>query len=258
MIRGLQLHKICAKDSTKCNMWIHDIAVPLTYCPADIMFVLDESGSVTGPNFNLMKSFVSALVATLDINSGNTRVGAVSYSSSIDIAGAFNLNAHATVAAVQAAVAAIAYSTGQTYTHFVLEYVRTTMLTAAAGDRPDVPNAVVVMTDGASNYPTATQVCTVWKLTKNFLIVSFIFCPMLPCSALDRLSVQCTAWQHWTEYKITCVSGVRSPATVDKTVTSFMDRSSPNLEHSFYVYGALINISLRPTIVAMATKIWEF
>jgi len=31
------------------------------------------------------------------------------------------------------------------------------------------------------------------------------------------------------------VSGVRSPATVDKTVTSFMDRSSPNLEIRFYV-----------------------
>jgi len=34
------------------------------------------------------------------------------------------------------------------------------------------------------------------------------------------------------------ISDVRSPATVDKTVTSFMDRSSPNLEHSFYVQCA--------------------
>jgi len=30
------------------------------------------------------------------------------------------------------------------------------------------------------------------------------------------------------------VSDVWSLATVDKTVTSFMDQSSPNLEHSFY------------------------
>jgi len=34
---------------------------------------------------------------------------------------------------------------------------------------------------------------------------------------------------------INCVSRVRSPATVDKTVTSFVDWASPNLEHSFYV-----------------------
>jgi len=34
------------------------------------------------------------------------------------------------------------------------------------------------------------------------------------------------------------VSGLRCPVTVDKTVTSFMDRSSPTLEHSFYVWCA--------------------
>ena len=31
-------------------------------------------------------------------------------------------------------------------------------------------------------------------------------------------------------------SGVQCPASVTKIVTSFMDRSSPNLEHSFYIW----------------------
>jgi len=110
-----------------------------------------------------MKWFVSALVVTLDINSGDTRVGLVTYSTSVDTAEAFNLNAHATDANVLAAIAALSYTGDLTYTHLALEYVRTTMLTSAAGDRPDVPNVVVVMTDGESNNPTATQVCTVWK-----------------------------------------------------------------------------------------------
>jgi len=48
---------------------------------------------------------------------------------------------------------------------------------------------------------------------------------------LSVLFVQCNA-QHWTEYKIIGVSGLRCPASVDKIVTSFMDRSS-NVEHRF-------------------------
>jgi len=51
------------------------------------------------------------------------------------------------------------------------------------------------------------------------------------------------------------VSGVRSLAFVDKTVMSFTDRASPNLEHSFYVRCVSF---LKPTLVAMVTKISKF
>jgi len=46
-------------------------------------------------------------------------------------------------------------------------------------------------------------------------------------------SVQCNAQQHWTEFKI--IWHVRCPVPFSKIVTWFMDQSSPNLEHSFYV-----------------------
>jgi len=44
--------------------------------------------------------------------------------------------------------------------------------------------------------------------------------------------------------------GLRAPASVTKFVTSFMDRSSPNLEHSFYV-RCTKKIFWRPTLVAL-------
>ena len=72
--------------------------------------------------------------------------------------------------------------------------------------------------------------------------------------------MQCTAALDMDriENHLVCpVSGVRSPASVDKVVTLFIDRSSPNLEHSFSVWCANKDI-LRLTLVATVTKIWEF
>ena len=146
-------------------MWMNVISA--IDCDVDIIFVVDESGSVNATNFEIMKSFLSQLVGGLDIDGGNTRVGLVTYSLSVDTAEAFNLNAYSSVADVQSAIAALTFTGRTTYTHLALEYVRTTMLTSATGDRPDVSNAVVVLTDGKSTNASETQVCTIWKLTKT-------------------------------------------------------------------------------------------
>jgi len=137
-------------------MMLADVAAAQTECRRDIIFVLDESGSVGSDNFDLMKSFVSELVDGLDIDSGNTRVGLVTYSTGIGEK--FQLNDHSTVDDVQSAISSLSYSEGWTYTHEALEYVRTTMLTTYNGDRSDVPNVVVVFTDGKSTNTDDTEV----------------------------------------------------------------------------------------------------
>jgi len=131
-----------------------------TDCPVNLIFVLDESTSVNNENFDLMKSFLSHLVGRLDVDSGHTRVGLVCFSSDVDTEEAFNLNAHSSKASVQSAISSLTYSMGITNTAKALRYVRKTMLTSAAGDRPDVNNVVIVLTDGISTNPEATQVCT--------------------------------------------------------------------------------------------------
>ena len=134
--------------------------IAVTDCYADVIFVVDESSSVQSDNFQRVKSFLWALVGRLDIDNGDVRVGLVTYSTVVDTAEAFNLNAHSSVTDVRLAILSLSYSIGSTNTHLVLRYVRTTMLTPAAGDRPDVPNVVAVVTDGQSTSPTLTQVCT--------------------------------------------------------------------------------------------------
>jgi len=125
-------------------------------CPTDIIFVMDESGSIGTTDFGLMKSFLSQLVGRLDIDSGTARVGLVTYST--NVGSSIYLNAHSSVASVQSAISALIYSAGTTNTAAALAYVRTTMLTSAAGDRSNVPNFVVVLTDGNSDNMNATQV----------------------------------------------------------------------------------------------------
>ena len=139
---------------------------PTTECPADVIFVVDESGSIGSTNFDLVKSFLSQLVSRLDIDRGNTRVGIVTFSS--DVETTINLNAHSSVASLRSAISSLGYAGDTTNTAAALAYVRTTMLNAAAGDRSNVPNVVVVLTDGGSGDTSATRV-------SNFA-VKFIRC----------------------------------------------------------------------------------
>jgi len=126
-------------------------------CTTDIIFVLHEGGSVGTADFDLLKSFLSQVVDTLDIDSANARVGLVTYSS--NMTAAINLKDHSSVAGLQSAISSLNYSAGgTTNTTAALAYVRTVMLTSAAGDRSDVPNVVVILTDGASDNVAATQV----------------------------------------------------------------------------------------------------
>ena len=125
-------------------------------CTADIIFVLDESGSIGPSHFNLMKSFLSQLVSNLDINDDNARVGLVTFST--EVGTGFNLSDYSTVASVQSAISSLNYSGGNTNTAAALAHVRTTMLTSVAGDRINASNVVVVLTDGVSDDNVTTQV----------------------------------------------------------------------------------------------------
>jgi len=131
-------------------------------CPVDIVFVLDASDSIGTSDFGLMKLFLSQLVGGLDIDGGNTRVGIVTYSSNVITN--ISLNAHSSVIGLQSAIASLSYSGGGTNTAAALAFVRTRMLTSAAGDRSNVPNIVVVLTDGQSIDTSATKVSVMWKL----------------------------------------------------------------------------------------------
>jgi len=117
---------------------------------------VDASQNIGSVIFAQTKFFVSQLIDYFDVDGGLVRVGACSYSTSVG--SYFDLNAHATVVAVKTAILSLSYSGGNANTAAALAYVRTRMLTSAAGDRSNVPNLIVILTDGPSTDPLGAQV----------------------------------------------------------------------------------------------------
>ena len=61
--------------------------------PADVVFVIDSSGSIEPHNFELVKRFVSSIVEELDVERQRIQVGAITFSTDVRLH--FHLNAFA-------------------------------------------------------------------------------------------------------------------------------------------------------------------
>jgi uncharacterized protein YegL len=126
---------------------------------SDIIFVLDSSGSVGQSNFEKMKKFVSDVVRSFDIGTGQaqTMVGVIKYSTSVYTE--FNLKNHTTKDALLTAISKIIYKDGYTYTNKGLDEMVFKGFTSVAGARPlseGHPRVAIVVTDGKSTDPPKT------------------------------------------------------------------------------------------------------
>ena len=148
-------------------------------CRADVVFVVDEERSISSSVFSTIMSFLSQVVTRLDIDTGNTRVALVTYSRYIRVA--FNLNAHSSIKSVQSAISSVSHdlsSSLHTAAASAFDYVRTRMLTSAAGDRHSVRNIVVFVTDAdhANHMPTVmvSIECIVLFIAQYLLSVGLV------------------------------------------------------------------------------------
>ena len=116
---------------------------------ADIIFLLDDSGSVTRPNFLKVKQFVVDIVRSLKIGYHNIRIGVVTFSTNPKVW--LNLNSHYDKRRMINAINAIRYRRGGTNTHIALKKLRLWSFNKRYGDRKGVPNIAIVITDGMSS-----------------------------------------------------------------------------------------------------------
>ena len=155
-------------------MFAYDsVTAEVVECPQDIVFVVDESGSIAISDYEMMKSFLSHLVSRLAVNHGKTRVGFVSYNTHINHF--FDLNAHSSVQSLQTAIDKLRAPRGDTNTHLALQYVRTILFKSAAGDRSSVPNVIVILTDGISTDMQGTQVSVNYHLHTHIQWMNMMF-----------------------------------------------------------------------------------
>lgn len=123
-----------------------------TGCPGariDLVFVLDASTSVTEENFDLMKEFIKDFLYKADIDRGVVRVGVMIYSTEAYVQ--FHLSQYKRKVDVYSAIDQIPYRHGNSNTADGLKTMRTDMFTPENGDRRDVDNIAIVITDGISN-----------------------------------------------------------------------------------------------------------
>lgn len=96
-----------------------------------------------------MLLFAKDLIADADIDSGRIRVGLLTYSTAAQAS--FHLNQFVTKEDVFDAIDEVPYLYGSKNTADALRVMRTEMFTIANGDRLNVDNVVILVTDGVSN-----------------------------------------------------------------------------------------------------------
>ena len=122
---------------------------------ADMVFMIDSSGSVGRANFQKLLDFMNELTKDLEIGQDKIRVGVEKFSSRPY--NEFNLNSQNSKASLQAAINNIKFQSGGTNTGDAITYLDQNMFKQANGDRPGVPNIAVIITDGRSNKPDETK-----------------------------------------------------------------------------------------------------
>ena len=125
----------------------------------DLLFLLDESGSVGSTNHQLSLEFIESVVGFYDISTNSTRVATISFASGVTTE--FDFDDHSTLRGVRRAIRRIGYSGGYTYTALALDLAAELFNDpSSSGARPlsaGIPRVAVLITNGRSNVYNITQ-----------------------------------------------------------------------------------------------------
>lgn len=121
---------------------------------ADITFLIDASGSITEKNrtnWALMLEFLQDVVKSpiLEIGRDNVQIAAVKYSNVATVQ--FYLDETVDPIQVAEKIKSIKYVGGRTNIAHALELARTYVFNESRGDRSDVRDIIILVTDGMAN-----------------------------------------------------------------------------------------------------------
>ncbi|XP_051922647.1 collagen alpha-6(VI) chain [Hippocampus zosterae] len=117
---------------------------------ADIVFIIDESGSIGTPNFQLVRTFLHSVVSGLDVAPTKVRVGIVMYSDKAKAQ--VYLNTFDDKSELLSFIKIMPYHGGGTNTGVALNFTREHVFTKERGSRKNkgIQQVAVVITDGKS------------------------------------------------------------------------------------------------------------
>lgn len=150
MLSSCSVHVFVCIVQSMCFL----LSAPRCESQVDLCFVIDSSGSIRDnnppsgnpDNWQLQLDFLTSLVRAFSVGQDATRVGAVVFSEQVRLV--FALNTYFTAAEINQALLSIQYLGQTTNTPEALRITRTQCFSSANGDRPNVPNLAIVVTDG--------------------------------------------------------------------------------------------------------------
>ncbi|KAF4106106.1 hypothetical protein G5714_013768 [Onychostoma macrolepis] len=124
---------------------------------ADIVFLVDGSGSIGQKNFQEVREFLSSLVENFDVAPDKIRIGLVQYSDTPRTE--FSLNTYQNKEEILSYIQNLRYKTGGTFTGQGLEFMLKQHFVEKAGSRAqqNVPQIAIVITDGDSQDEVESQ-----------------------------------------------------------------------------------------------------
>ena len=129
-------------------MFIEASNVIFTDCPdpADVVFAIDSSGSIGEKNYYTVLDFAKTVVSSLNVGP-QTRVGIETFADDRTLQ--FNLNSFEDKDTLINAIS-FPYTRGSTNTAAALKFMNENMFKDQSGDRSDIKNVAIVITDGES------------------------------------------------------------------------------------------------------------
>ena len=164
------------------------------------MFLVDGSSTITKKIFEKQKYFITLLVQRLEVAVDRTHVGVIMYSESSFVKTIFGLNDHYSLDDIREAILNISYpdtnAGGYVNIGKALDKARTDVY--AQGNRKQIPNVCIVLTDGKGfrdNITGPSQALKNYEGTKIFVV------GMIKANERSELEIMASfviteKWQH--------------------------------------------------------------
>ncbi|TDG97665.1 hypothetical protein EPR50_G00210220 [Perca flavescens] len=120
-----------------------------TTAKADIVVLVDGSGSIGRSDFETLKTFLAGMVSNFNIGPDRVQIGLVQYSSNTRTE--WHLNTHQTKYSLLKAIPNLVQLQSQTFTGLALNYILQNNFKPNVGMRADSKKIVVLITDGEAN-----------------------------------------------------------------------------------------------------------
>ena len=152
----------------------------------DMIFVVDRSGSITAPRWPFITDFVCELSRAFDVSLSKTRIAVIIFGNDCHIE--FDLDDYTNNEDICDAVKAIPYETGSTNIYCGFMEARSIISSDSLGDRSNVDNVVLLVTDGKPTKKVADTVPAADMLKQVATIISVGVSPQVNNTLLRELA----------------------------------------------------------------------